>query len=96
VVGYGNSKADLLKRLNRAEGKVCGVHCMVDNDTYCIDVLIQVTAATKSLDTVAISLLEDHLSRCVAEAIVLGGAVADEKIRDANAASARLSAPARA
>jgi DNA-binding FrmR family transcriptional regulator len=63
---------------------------MVEDDTYCIDVLTQVSAATKALETVAIQLLNDHLSHCVAEAAREGGPVADEKITEAMAAIARL------
>lgn len=90
MVGYTSNKASLLARLRRAEGQVRGIHRMVEEDTYCIDVLTQVSAATKALETVALALLEDHLAHCVAEAAREGGAVADEKIREASAAIARL------
>lgn len=90
MIGYIDNKDDLLKRLRRAEGQVRGLQRMVEEDTYCIDVLTQVSAVTKALETVALSLLEDHLSHCVAEAAAEGGAVADEKIREASAAIARL------
>jgi DNA-binding FrmR family transcriptional regulator len=90
MVGYDDNKERLLKRLRRAEGQVRGIHRMVEEDTYCIDVLTQVSAATKALETVALALLDDHLSHCVAEASREGGAVADEKIREASAAIARL------
>ena len=88
--GYTASKDDLLKRLRRAEGQVRGIARMVEEDKYCIDILTQVSAATKALESVALSLLGDHLSHCVAEASAEGGAVADEKIREANEAIARL------
>lgn len=90
MVGYASNKEDLLKRLRRAEGQVRGIHRMVEEDTYCIDVLTQVSAATKALETVALALLDDHLAHCVAEAAREGGAVADDKIREASAAIARL------
>lgn len=90
MAGYASNKEDLLKRLRRAEGQVRGIHRMVEEDTYCIDVLTQVSAATKALETVALALLEDHLAHCVAEAAREGGAVADEKIREASAAIGRL------
>ncbi len=90
VVGYVANKDELLKRLRRAEGQVRGIHRMIEDDTYCIDVLTQVSAATKALESVALALLEDHLSHCVAEAVAEGGDVADEKIREASAAIARL------
>ena len=90
MVGYASNKEQLLTRLRRAEGQVRGIHRMVEEDTYCIDVLTQVSAATKALETVALALLDDHLVHCVAEAAREGGAVADEKIREASAAIARL------
>ncbi len=88
--GYVDNKDDLLKRLRRAEGQVRGIQRMVDDDTYCIDILTQVSAVTKALEGVALSLLEDHLAHCVAEATAHGGPVADEKVREASAAVARL------
>ncbi len=88
--GYMENKDQLLKRLRRAEGQVRGIHRMVEEDTYCIDILTQVSAATKALETVALQLLDDHLSHCVAQATREGGAVADEKLREASAAIARL------
>lgn len=90
VHGYEGNKDDLLKRLRRAEGQVRGIARMVEEDKYCIDILTQVSAATKALESVALSLLSDHLSHCVAEATAQGGPVADEKIREANEAIARL------
>ncbi len=90
MVGYVANKDELLKRLRRAEGQVRGIHRMIEDDTYCIDVLTQVSAATKALESVALALLEDHLIHCVAEAVAEGGDVADEKIREASAAIARL------
>ena len=63
---------------------------MVDEEAYCIDVLTQVSAVTKALESVALTLLEDHLGHCVAEAVGEGGPVAQEKLREANAAIARL------
>jgi DNA-binding FrmR family transcriptional regulator len=88
--GYVENKGDILKRLSRAEGQVRGLQRMVEADTYCIDILTQVSAATKALENVALLLLDDHLTHCVAEASAVGGAVADEKIREASAAIARL------
>ncbi len=90
MVGYVDDKDQILKRLRRAEGQVRGIHRMVEEDTYCIDVLTQVSAATRALETVALQLLNDHLTHCVAEASAQGGAVADEKLREASEAIARL------
>lgn len=88
--GYEGNKDELLTRLRRAEGQVRGIARMIDEDQYCIDVLTQVSAATKALENVALSLLGTHLSHCVAEAAAQGGPVADEKIREAHEAIARL------
>ncbi|MFD1716145.1 metal-sensitive transcriptional regulator [Amnibacterium flavum] len=88
--GYVDHKDEMLKRLRRAEGQVRGIQGMVEKDVYCIDILTQVSAVTKALETVALALLDDHLSHCVAEATQQGGAVAEEKVREASAAIARL------
>ncbi|MFV0374450.1 metal-sensitive transcriptional regulator [Microbacterium sp.] len=88
--GYTARKDDLLRRLRRAEGQVRGIARMIEEDTYCIDVLTQVSATTKALERVALSLLGDHLTHCVAEASAEGGPVAEQKLREANDAIARL------
>jgi DNA-binding FrmR family transcriptional regulator len=88
--GYVANKEDLTKRLRRAEGQVRGIQKMVEDDVYCIEILTQVSAATKALETVALSLLEDHLAHCVAQASEQGGAVAEEKLREASIAISRL------
>jgi len=88
--GYSAHKAELLQRLRRAEGQVRGIHRMIEEDVYCIDVLTQVTAATKALERVALGLLDDHLSHCVAEAAAQGGEVSAAKLHEASAAIARL------
>ena len=88
--GYASDKEAYLRRMRRIEGQVRGIARMIDEDVYCIDILTQVSAATSALETVALSLLADHLSHCVAEATAEGGAVAAEKIREANEAIARL------
>jgi CsoR family transcriptional regulator, copper-sensing transcriptional repressor len=90
VYGYAENKDDYLMRLRRIEGQVRGLQRMVDEDKYCIDILTQVSAATKALQAVAIGLLEDHLSHCVAEAITAGGDSASVKISEASDAIARL------
>jgi DNA-binding FrmR family transcriptional regulator len=88
--GYSSSKDAHLKRLRRIEGQVRGLQRMVESDTYCIDVLTQVSAATKALESFALSLLEEHLGSCVARAVAAGGEEADEKVKEASAAIARL------
>jgi DNA-binding FrmR family transcriptional regulator len=88
--GYADSKDDQLKRLRRVEGQVRGLQRMIEQDTYCIDVITQVSAATKALESFALILLHEHLSHCVAEAISTGGDDAQAKIQEASAAIARL------
>ena len=87
---YTADKDAIVKRLKRIEGQVRGLQRMVEDDTYCIDVLTQVSATTKALQSVALLLLEDHLGHCVAHALVEGGDVADLKIKEASEAVARL------
>lgn len=90
MVGYSEDKDAVLKRLRRIEGQVRGLQRQVSEDTYCIDVLTQVSAVTKALQAVALQLLDDHLEHCVREAVAAGGSNADEKISEASAAIARL------
>lgn len=90
MYGYTQDKDTYLTRLRRIEGQVRGLQRMVENDTYCIDVLTQVSAVTKALQSVALGLLEDHLSHCVAQAVDEGGTLADEKVKEASAAISRL------
>jgi DNA-binding FrmR family transcriptional regulator len=88
--GYADDKQAVLTRLRRIEGQVRGLQRMVEQDTYCIDVLTQVSATTRALESVALLMLDDHLSHCVAHAAAEGGEVADAKLREASAAIARL------
>ena len=88
--GYAQDKDAYLKRMRRIEGQVRGIAKMIENDQYCIDVLTQVSAATKALEAVALGLLDEHLKHCVTQAAAQGGPVAEEKIAEASAAIARL------
>ena len=88
--GYLDHKQEVLARLRRVEGQVRGLSRQVEQETYCIDVLTQVSAATRALESVALLLMEDHLSHCVAHAVAEGGEVADAKLKEATAAIARL------
>jgi DNA-binding FrmR family transcriptional regulator len=90
MYGYTPSKDEYLTRLRRIEGQVRGLQKMVEDDKYCIDILTQVSAATRALQSVALGLLEDHLCHCVAHAAAEGGEVAETKIREASDAIARL------
>jgi DNA-binding FrmR family transcriptional regulator len=88
--GYSDDKVAILKRLKRVEGQVRGLSRMVEDDTYCIDVLTQVSATTKALEAVAIKLLDEHLMHCVMDAAKAGGVGADIKVKEASEAIARL------
>ena len=88
--GYTGRKDDYLKRLRRIEGQVRGLQRMVDDDKYCIDILTQISAVNRALESVALGLLEEHIGHCVAGAIAEGGADADAKVKEASDAIARL------
>lgn len=87
--GYTITKGDYLKRLKRIEGQVRGLQRMVDDDTYCIDVLTQVSAVTKALQSVAVGLLDEHLRHCVTQAAAEPGG-RDAVITEATRAIERL------
>ena len=89
--GYAENKADYLKRLRRIEGQIRGLQRMVDEDVYCIDILTQVSAATKALQSVAVGLLDEHVRHCVRDAVVAGEeSRAEEMVTEATNAIARL------
>ncbi len=86
--GYSDDKKAVLARLKRIEGQVRGLTRMVEDDTYCIDVLTQVSATTKALEAVALKLLDEHLAHCVVDAARAGDPA--DKVAEASAAIARL------
>ena len=88
--GYSDDKEAVQKRLRRIEGQVRGLQRMVEEDRYCIDVLEQISAATRALQAVALQLLDDHMAHCVADAVRSGGDEATAKLEEAAAAVARL------
>ena len=89
--GYTMEKDDYLKRLRRIEGQVRGIQRMVDEDTYCIDVLTQISAVTKALQSVGIGLLEEPVNHCVLHAAQEGDeAAARAKVAEATRAIERL------
>ncbi|MFE3828813.1 metal-sensitive transcriptional regulator [Streptomyces sp. NPDC059092] len=90
VHGYHHQKGEHLKRLRRIEGQIRGLQRLVDEDVYCIDILTQVSASTKALQSFALQLLEEHLRHCVADAAVRGGDEIDAKVEEATKAIARL------
>ena len=88
--GYIENKDDYLKRLRRIEGQARGLQRMVEEEKYCIDILTQVSAMTKALQSVSLGLLDEHLNHCVRDAAAAGGPEADEKLKEASDAIARL------
>ena len=90
MAGYTMSKDDLQKRLRRIEGQVRGLERMIDDDTYCIDVLTQVSATTSALQSVALGLLDEHLRHCVTHAAQSDPSEGDAKVHEAVQAVERL------
>ncbi|WP_226343818.1 metal-sensitive transcriptional regulator [Agilicoccus flavus] len=90
MAGYADEKDALRARLRRIEGQVRGLTRMVEEDTYCIDVLTQISAVTKGLQSVGLTLLQDHLDHCVVEAARESDEAATAKVEEATQAVARL------
>jgi DNA-binding FrmR family transcriptional regulator len=90
MASYSGEKDAYLKRLRRIEGQVRGLQRMVEEDKYCIDILTQVSAATKALQSFSLELLDEHLAGCVVDAAKAGGHEAEVKVREASDAIARL------
>ena len=88
--GYIHDKDAYLRRLRRIEGQARGLQRMVEEEKYCIDILTQVSAMTKALQSVALGLLDEHLSHCVIDAAKAGGPEADQKVKEASDAISRL------
>lgn len=86
----GTERDVLLHRLHRIEGQVRGIERMVDEQAYCIDVLTQVSAVSRALQSVGLLLLDEHLRHCLSQAAHAGGDVHEEKVQEASAAIARL------
>ncbi len=87
--GYYKDKAEVQGRLKRIEGQVRGLQRLVEEDTYCIDILTQISAVNAGLKKVAVQLLDDHIRHCVAESVARGGD-AESRISEATAAVDRL------
>ena len=88
--GYSDNKEAVQKRLRRIEGQIRGLERMVEEDRYCINILEQISAATKALQSVALELLDDHMAHCVTDAVKAGEADGTEKLNEASAAIGRL------
>ncbi|GEL25610.1 hypothetical protein PSU4_45640 [Pseudonocardia sulfidoxydans NBRC 16205] len=87
---YSDNREAHLRRLRRVEGQVRGLQRMVAEDTYCIDVLTQVSAATRALQSFALELLTEHMSGCLVDAARAGDEEGEAKVQEAAAAIARL------
>lgn len=88
--GYISDKARYLARMKRIEGQARGIHHMVDEEQYCIDILTQISALTSALQGVALRLFDDHMKHCLLDAANLGGDAAEAKIQEASDAIARF------
>ncbi|HLS74570.1 MAG TPA: metal-sensitive transcriptional regulator [Actinomycetaceae bacterium] len=80
----------LLIRLRRIEGQVRGIARMVEDEKYCIDILTQVSAASRALQSVALALLEEHMAHCLLDAAQAGELQQEAKLKEASDAIARL------
>ena len=69
---HGYDKDALGKRLRRIEGQVRGVEKMVEDDRYCMDLLTQIGAVSKALESVALEVLDGHVRHCVTDALASG------------------------
>jgi DNA-binding FrmR family transcriptional regulator len=90
MAGYSYTKDQYTARLKRIEGQVRGLQRMIDEDTYCIDVLTQISSVTKALQSVGMGLVDEHLRYCVREAAAESEDDCNAKINEATAAIARL------
>lgn len=88
--GYMSDKQRYLARLKRIEGQARGIHRMIDEEKYCIDILTQISALNSALRNVGLGLLDDHMRHCVLDAAQTGGEEADAKMQEASQAIARL------
>jgi DNA-binding FrmR family transcriptional regulator len=70
--GYVARKDGLAKRLHRIEGQVRGLERMIVDERYCIDILTQISAVSTALEAVALEILDDHVTHCVADALASG------------------------
>lgn len=62
----------LFNRLSRVEGQIRGIRRMLEEDAYCVDVMLQISAATKALSAISVELLKSHIKTCVVEDVSSG------------------------
>ncbi|MGD9999893.1 MAG: metal-sensitive transcriptional regulator [Ilumatobacteraceae bacterium] len=89
--GYHADKQQIVNKLRRVEGQVRGLQRLIEEDTYCIDVLTQLAAVSKALQGIGLNLLDEHLQHCVAGAAADGdGERTGELVHEATRAVERL------
>ncbi|OFT22595.1 MULTISPECIES: metal-sensitive transcriptional regulator [unclassified Arthrobacter] len=93
--GYTQDKTALLNRLRRIEGQVRGISRMVEDNTYCLDVLTQLASVNSALHKVSLELIKDHINHCVVDAaqesITTGDStIVQNKVDEVTAAVGRL------
>ena len=88
--GYIREQDRYQARLKRIEGQVRGIHRMIEEEQYCIDILTQVSAVNSALRNVALGLLDDHMRHCVNDAVLEGEEAADAKFKEVADAIARF------
>ena len=88
MYGYAMNKKALLGRLKRIEGQVRGLQRMVEEDTYCIDILTQLSSVNAALKAVGLGLVDDHARHCLRESLETGEQ--DAKVEELVAAVARF------
>lgn len=69
MASYSDAKDDLMNRLKKIEGQVKGIQRMVEEEQYCVDVLIQIAAVRAALDKVGMLVFENHTRKCLIKAI---------------------------
>ena len=82
IPAYASHKSDHLSRMHKIEGQVRGITTMIEDDRFCVDVLTQITAATRALQEVALSLLDDHVRHCVTDAVRSDPAEGDQRLAE--------------
>lgn len=76
-------KQSVINRLKRIEGQVRGIQRMVEEDRYCVDILVQISAINAALKKVGFSVTERHMKHCISHAVKDGeGEVAIEELLD--------------
>jgi DNA-binding FrmR family transcriptional regulator len=90
MTDVNTATGDQLRRLRRIEGQVRGIARMVEEDQYCIDILTQISAASRALQSVALALLDEHINHCLVDAARAGGTERQAGLKKASDAIARL------